>query len=186
MVDVITICGSLRKGSYNAALARLLPSLAPADMKITSAPSFANFPLYNADLQNEKGFPDSVIALADAISGADGVIIVSPEYNWTIPGGLKNAIDWVSRLKEQPFKDKPIALQSASVGLLGGSRMQYHLRQSLVFVDALLFGRPEVVVTFAPQKFDEKTLELKDQPTIDIIKQQLAAFAKFISRVRPD
>lgn len=184
MANVITICGSLRKGSYNAALARLLPSLAPADMKIASAPSFADFPLYNADLQNEKGFPDGVIALADAIRGADGVIIVSPEYNWTIPGGLKNAIDWVSRLKDQPFKDKPVALQSASVGLLGGSRMQYHLRQSLVFVDALLFGRPEVVVTFAPQKFDEKTLELKDQPTIDIIKQQLAAFAKFILRVR--
>lgn len=183
MLNVVSICGSLRKGSYNAALARLLPSLAPADMKIVSAPSFANFPLYNADLQNEKGFPDDVVALADAVRGADGVIIVSPEYNWSIPGGLKNAIDWLSRLKEQPFKDKPVALQSASTGLLGGSRMQYHLRQSLVFVDALLFGRPEVVVTFAPQKFDEKTLELKDQAAIDIIRQQLAAFEKFIRKV---
>ena len=93
--------------------------------------------------------------------------MVSPEYNWSIPGGLKNAIDWVSRMKEQPFKDKPVALQSAAGGILGGSRMQYHLRQSLLSIDALLFGKPEVIVTFAAQKFDEKTLELKDQTAND-------------------
>ena len=124
-------------------------------------------------------------AWADAIRGADGLIIVSPEYNWSIPGGLKNAIDWVSRMKDQPFKDKPVALQSAAGGILGGSRMQYHLRQSLTSVDVILFGRPEVLVTFAAQKFDEKTLELKDQTAIDLIKQQLAAFEKFIRRLGP-
>ena len=172
----------MRKGSYNAALMRALPKLAPAEMTITPAPPYDGFPHYNYDIQ-QAGLPAAVNALADAIRAADGVIIVSPEYNWTIPGALKNAIDWLSRMKEQPFKDKPVALQSASPALLGGSRMQYHLRQSLTSVDALLFGRPEVIVTFAPQKFDEKTLELKDQPTIDIIKQQLAAFAKFIERV---
>jgi chromate reductase len=183
VANVITICGSLRKGSYSAALMRALPKLAPAGMTITPAPPYDGFPHYNYDIQQTEGFPAAVNALADAIRAADGLIIVSPEYNWTIPGPLKNAIDWLSRMKEQPFKDKPVALQSASPGLLGGSRMQYHLRQSLTSVDALLFGRPEVIVTFAPQKFDDKTLELKDQPTIDIVKQQLAAFAKFIERV---
>jgi chromate reductase, NAD(P)H dehydrogenase (quinone) len=183
--DVLVICGSLRKGSYNAALARTLPTLAPAALKLRAAPSFATFPLYNHDIQDSTGFPADVNAWADAIRAADALIIVSPEYNWSIPGGLKNAIDWVSRMKEQPFKDKPVALQSAAGGILGGSRMQYHLRQSLTSVDVVLFGRPEVIVTFAAQKFDEKTLALKDQTTIDMVKLQLAAFEKFVRRVCP-
>ncbi|HVY57465.1 MAG TPA: NADPH-dependent FMN reductase [Xanthobacteraceae bacterium] len=181
-LNVIVICGSLRKGSYNAALARTLPRLAPPGMSITPAPSFASFPIYNFDIQNSSGFPAPVMSLVDAIRAADGVIIVSPEYNWSIPGGLKNAIDWISRLKDQPFQNKPVALQSAAGGPLGGARMQYHLRQSLTSVDAVLFGKPEIFVTFAAQKFDEKTLELKDQPTIDIVKQQLAAFETFIRK----
>jgi chromate reductase len=183
-LDILVICGSLRKGSYNAALARTLPSLAPPALKLRDAPRFDTFPLYNFDLQQSSGFPADVNAWADAIRTADGVIIVSPEYNWTIPGGLKNAIDWVSRMKDQPFLNKPVALQSCAGGVLGGSRMQYHLRQSLTSVDAILFGRPEILVTFAATKFDEKTLALKDQPTIDIVKQQLAEFEKFIRRVR--
>ena len=182
-LDVLVICGSLRKGSYNAALARTLPALAPSGMKLRDAPSFASFPLYDFDIQNETGFPQEVNAWADAIRRADGLIIVSPEYNWSIPGGLKNAIDWVSRMKEQPFKDKPVALQSAAGGILGGSRMQYHLRQSLTSIDALLFGRPEVIVTFAAQKFHEKTVELMDQTAIDMIKLQLSGFEQFIRRV---
>ena len=182
-LNVITICGSLRKGSFNAALARALPSLAPTGLKIVAGPQFSSFTPYDFDLQSEKGFPADVTAFANAIRAADGVIIVSPEYNRTIPGALKNAIDWVSRLQEQPFAGKPVALQSCSPSLLGGSRMQYHLRQCLTSVDAMLFGRPEVIVTFAPQKFDEKTLELKDQPTKDMIKQQLAGFEAFIRRV---
>jgi chromate reductase len=182
-LDALVICGSLRKGSYNAALARMLPALAPAGMKLRSAPSFANLPIYDYDIQAAGGFPPEANAWADAIRGADALIIVTPEYNWSIPGGLKNAIDWVSRMKDQPFKDKPVALQSAAGGILGGSRAQYHLRQCLTSVDAILFGRPEVIVTFAPQKFDEKTLELKDPTAIDLIKQQLAAFEKFARRV---
>jgi chromate reductase len=182
-LDVLVICGSLRKGSYNAALARTLPGLAPAAMKLRTAPPFDTIPHYNFDTQNATGFPAEVNAFADAIRSADAVIIVSPEYNWTIPGALKNAIDWVSRMKDQPFKDKPVALQSCAGGVLGGARMQYHLRQSLTSIDAILFGRPEILVTFAATKFDEKTLALKDQPTIDIVKQQLAAFEKFIRLV---
>jgi chromate reductase len=182
-LDVLVICGSLRKGSYNAALARTLPSLAPPGLKLRSAPSFETFPVYNFDLQQSSGFPAAVNAWADAIRGADALIVVSPEYNWSIPGGLKNAIDWASRMKEQPFKDKPVALQSCAGGILGGSRMQYHLRMSLLSIDATLFGKPEVIVTFAAQKFDEKTLELKDQTAIDLVKQQLAGFEKFARRL---
>jgi chromate reductase len=115
-LDVLVICGSLRKGSYNAALARMLPGLAPAGLALRSAPSFADIPLYDGDIQSANGFPAGATAWADAIRAADGLIIVSPEYNWSIPGGLKNAIDWVSRMKDQPFKDKPVALQSAAGG----------------------------------------------------------------------
>ena len=181
-LNVVAICGSLRNGSYNAALARAEAKLAPPGMAITPSPSIGDLPLYNFDIQSA-GFPAPAVALADAIRAADGVLICTPEYNWSIPAPLKNAIDWMSRMKDQPFASKPVALQSASTGLLGASRAQYHLRQSLTSIDALLFGRPEVIVTFAAQKFDEKTLELTDQPTIDIVKQQLAGFEKFIRRV---
>jgi chromate reductase, NAD(P)H dehydrogenase (quinone) len=181
-VKVVSICGSLRKGSFNAALARLAPKLAPPGMAVTPAPSLDTFPLYNHDVQDTSGFPAAANDLAAAIRAADGVLICSPEYNWSIPGVLKNAIDWVSRMKEQPFATKPVAIQSAATGLIGGSRMQYHLRQSLTSIDAVLFGRPEVIVTFAGQKFDDN-LELKDQPTVDLIKQQLAGFEKLIRKV---
>jgi chromate reductase len=183
-VNILMICGSLRKGSYNAALMRALPGLAPADMKLTEAPSFASFPHYNADLQASDGFPAEVKALADAIRAADGVIIISPEYNWTIPGALKNAIDWVSRMPDQPFQEKPIAIQSATGGPLGGARMQYHLRMAMTFLNAFVFGTPEIFVGSAHLKFHEKTLELHDEPTRKIITQQLAAFARFVERVR--
>ncbi len=181
-LKVLVICGSLRKGSYNAAIARALPALAPPQLAFTEAPSFASFPIYNADIQNA-GVPADVNAFVDAIRAADGVVIVSPEYNWSIPGGLKNAIDWVSKLKDVPFKDKPVALQSASTGQVGGARMQYHLRMSLQSIDAQLFGRPEVFVNFASTKIDEKSGEVTDNAVKDIIKLQLAAFAKFIARV---
>jgi chromate reductase len=178
-LNVVSICGSLRKGSYNAALTRALPKLAPAGMNIMPAPPFDGFPHYNHDLD----VPRDVIAHADAIRAADGVIIVAPEYNWTIPGALKNALDWVSRLKDQPFKDKPVALQSASVALLGGARMQYHLRQALVSLDAHCFLRPEVIVTFAKEKFDPNSLELTDPAAIEMVKQQLAAFANYVRMI---
>ena len=114
-------------------------------MAVKAAPGWDKMPVYNHDLQQGK-FPAEVTAWADAIRAADGVIIVSPEYNWSIPGGLKNAIDWVSRFKEVPFKEKPVALQSCAGGVLGGARMQYHLRQCLTSIDALIFGKPEIFV----------------------------------------
>jgi chromate reductase, NAD(P)H dehydrogenase (quinone) len=182
-LNVVSICGSLRKGSYNAALARTLPSLAPAGMTITPAPAWDEMPVYNFDIQHSAGIPADVEAWADAIRSADGVIIVSPEYNWGIPGGLKNAIDWASRLKDVPFKDKPIALQSCSGGLLGGARMQYAMRMTLTALDAFLVGKPEVFVNFSAKKFDEKSLALTDQPTAELVKQQLVSLAHLIKRV---
>jgi len=183
-IKVLVICGSLRKGSFNASVAHALSALAPPELVLTPAPSFANFPIYNADDQDTSGFPAAVTAWCDAIRAADAIIIVSPEYNWSIPGGLKNAIDWASRMKDVPFKGKPVALQSASAGQVGGARMQYHLRMALTQVDAILFGKPEVFVNFAAKKIDEKTGELTDQPTKDIIKTQLAAFAKFAAKMK--
>ncbi len=105
--------GSLRKGSFNAAIARALPALAPEGVTIALLPSVGEFPLYNYDLQQE-AFPPIVTGAGEAIRNADGVIIVTPEYNHSIPGVLKNAIDWISRLPDQPFAGKPVALQSAS------------------------------------------------------------------------
>src|SRR5476649_672817 len=116
--NVLVICGSLRKVSYNAALTRALPELAPLDMKLITAPPTGSFPLYNADVQDTSGFPAPVNELAEAMRAADGVLFVTPEYNWSMPGVLKNAIDWLSRMKEQPFKEKPVAIQSASQGPL--------------------------------------------------------------------
>jgi chromate reductase, NAD(P)H dehydrogenase (quinone) len=180
-LNIVSVCGSLRKASFNAALQRALPSLAPPGIKITPAPPWSDMPVYNADIQ-AGGFPAPVTAWANALRAADGVIIVSPEYNWTIPGGLKNAIDWTSRMKDDPFKGKPVAIQSCAGGLLGGARMQYHLRQSLTSVEAVMLIRPEVFVNFSAKKFDEKTLELTDQPTKDMVKLQLEAFEKFVRR----
>jgi chromate reductase len=155
--------------------------LAPAGMIVKEATSFAKFPIYNFDDQQATGFPKEVDALNEEVRAADGVLIVSSEYNWSIPGGLKNAIDWLSRYKDVTFKDKPVCIQSAAPGLLGGSRMQYHLRMSMQAIDAQLFGKPEVIVNMAAQKFADG--QLKDQAALDLIKQQLAAFGKFIERV---
>ena len=179
-LNVISICGSLRKGSYNRMVMNLLPGYAPADMKITEAPPWADFPVYNADVQNTSGFPAPVQKLADAVRAADGVIFVTPEYNYSIPGGLKNALDWVSRLPTPPFAGKPIAIQSAAHGILGGGRMQYDLRRCMIFLDALTMNKPEIFIGSANTRIDEATGQIKDEQTIGFIKQQLAAFAKFI------
>jgi chromate reductase len=183
MANVIAICGSLRKGSFNRQLMNASIGLAPEGMTIKEAPSFANIPIYNFDDQQSKGFSKEADALHEAVKAADGVLVVSPEYNWSVPAGLKNAIDWLSRYKEVSLKDKPCCIQSAAPGLLGGSRMQYHLRMVLQSVDANVFGKPEVIVNMAASKFADG--KLTDQGAIDLIKQQLAAFAKYIERHKP-
>jgi chromate reductase len=183
-LNVLVICGSLRKRSYNAALTRALPDLAPPGMKLVTAPPIGTLPLYNADIQEASGFPGPAEDIASAVRAADGVLFVTPEYNWSMPGGLKNAIDWVSRMKEQPFEGKPVAIQSCSQGPLGGARMQYHWRMSMTFLKAFIFGTPEVFVGNSASKFDKETLALTDQGTKDAVKAQLAAFAKFIVRMK--
>jgi chromate reductase len=183
MANVLAICGSLRKGSFNRQLMSASMGLGPAGMTFKEAPSFAKLPIYNFDDQQATGFPKDADALHEAVRAADGVLIVSPEYNWSVPAGLKNAIDWLSRYKEVSLKDKPVCIQSAAPGLLGGSRMQYHLRMVLHSVDAVPFGKPEVIVNMAASKFADG--KLTDQGAIDLIKQQLAGFAKFIERHKP-
>ena len=180
--NVISICGSLRKGSYNRMVMNALPGLAPAALSFTEAPPFSEFPLYNADVETSTGFPAAVQKLAEAVRAADGVIIVTPEYNFSIPGALKNAIDWVSRVPNQPFTGKPVAIQSAANGSLGGGRMQYDLRRTLLFLNAATFGRPEIFVGNCSTRIDAKTGEITDPQTVELIRQQLAAFAKFVEQ----
>jgi chromate reductase len=175
-LNVVAVCGSLRKGSFNRMLMNTSISLAPEGMAIKEAPPFDKMPIYNFDDQ-QAGIPDTVTTWCDAIRAADAVLIVTPEYNWSIPGGLKNAIDWASRLKDQPFKDKVVAVQSAAGGLLGGARAQLAMRQCMTSLDVVWFGRPEVIVSFGAQKFKDGKLE--DQTAIDMIKAQLAALEKF-------
>jgi chromate reductase len=181
-LHVICICGSLRKASYNRMVMNALPGLAPGGMTLAEAPSFAEFPLYNVDFHEANGVPGPVQKLADAIRAADGVIFNTPEYNFSIPGGLKNAIDWVSRVQNQPFAGKPVAIQSATNGPLGGGRMQYDLRRCMLFLDVLTFGRPEIFIGNCSQKINADTGEITDEATEKFIGQQLAAFAKFIER----
>jgi chromate reductase len=184
-LNVVCICGSLRKASYNRMVMKSLPGLAPPNLRITESPPFSEFSLYNVDVQESGGIPPVVEKLADAVRAADGVIFNSPEYNFSIPGGLKNAIDWVSRVQNQPFARKPIAIQSATNGQLGGGRMQYDLRRAMIFLDAITVNKPEIFIGNCSQRIDAKTGEITDQQTVEFIKQQLAAFAKFIERMAP-
>ena len=182
---LVALLGSLRRGSYNGAIARALPGLAPLGVNIVPLGSVGDFPLFNQDVQVE-GFPPAVAAMGEAIAGADGVVIVTPEYNYSMPGGLKNAIDWLSRLPQQPFAGKPVAIQSASPGGFGGVRAQHHLRQTLVFLNAVTMAKPEVTVSQAHLKIDAASGELTDAATRDFIAQQLQAFAAFARRWRGD
>jgi chromate reductase len=175
---LVVMVGSLRKGSYNAAIARALPSLAPEGVTIAPLGSLGDFPLYDADVQ-ATGIPNPVTAMGEAIRAADGVVMVTPEYNYSISGVLKNAIDWLSRLPDQPFARKPVLIQSASQGLYGGVRAQLHLRQILVFVDARAFTRPEVIVPLAQQKIGADGA-ITDAATKGFIADQLKAFAAFV------
>jgi chromate reductase len=177
----VTLLGSLRKASYNGIIARALPGLAPEGVTISALGSAGEFPLYDADIQAE-GFPAPVVAMGEAVAAADGVIIVTPEYNYSVPGVLKNALDWLSRLPTQPFAGKATLIQTGSVGPIGGARAQYHLRQILVFLDAAVMTRPEVMVGQMQTKLDPATDAITDQATRDFIAGQLKAFAAFTRR----
>ena len=112
----VVLVGSVRKGSYNAALARALPGLAPEGVEVALLPSVASLPIYDGDIE-AAGMPQAVTDMGGAVAAADGLVIVTPEYNYSVPGGLKNALDWLSRIKErQPLKGKPTLIMSASPG----------------------------------------------------------------------
>ena len=182
-LHLVTLLGSLRKASHNAAVARALPFLAPERTKITPLDTVGSFPLYDADFEKEQ-FPADVTVMGNAIRSADGVIIVTPEYNYSVPGVLKNALDWISRLPEQPFAGKPVAIVTASAGMLGGARAQYHLRQILVYLDAAVLNKPEVMIGHVGAKVDSQTLELTDLETRQHLAKQISSFAHFCARQR--
>lgn len=177
---ILGLPGSLRRGSFNAAALRAAQTLAPDGVRIELT-DVAAIPLYNEDLKQE-GFPPEVEALRRRVAEADGVLIATPEYNYSVPGVLKNAIDWISRPPQPPFDGKPVAIMSASPSALGAARAQYHLRQSFVFMNGFVLNKPEVMITFAQSKFDADG-KLTDQPTRDIIATMLAAFKGWISRI---
>ena len=177
-LHLVVMVGSLRKGSFNAAIARALPALAPDGVTIEPLPSIGEFPLYNHDVQ-DGGFPAIVTSTGEAIRKADGVIIVTPEYNHSIPGVLKNAIDWISRLPNQPFAGKPIALETSSPSLFGGLRAQLHLRHMFVYLDGRVLNKPEVIIPQVNTKIDPDTGELIDPATRGFLADQLTALAAF-------
>jgi chromate reductase, NAD(P)H dehydrogenase (quinone) len=183
-LEIVTLCGSMRKDSFNAALVRQLPDIAPGDMVFKEGPAVADIPIYDGDLETLGGFPAQITALAGFIREADGVVITSPEYNYSVPGGLKNLLDWVSRTPNQPFAKKPVLIQSVSGGALGGVRMQHHLRQILVFLNARVLPRPEVMLGPASTKFNADGA-LIDTQAREAVRLQLADFASFI-RERSD
>ncbi|MDU2480140.1 MAG: NADPH-dependent FMN reductase [Klebsiella sp.] len=152
---------------------RTLPGIAPAGMDISALPSIGDIPLYDADMQEEEGFPQRVQDIAQQIREADGVVIVTPEYNYSVPGGLKNAIDWLSRLSEQPLSGKPVLIQTSSMGAIGGARCQYHLRQILVFLDAMVMNKPEFMGGVIQNKVDPQSGEVVDQSTLDHLRESI-------------
>ena len=162
-LNVVTLVGSLRRASYNAAIARALPGLAPEGMTIAPLGSIGDLPLYNADIQAQ-GFPAPVTAMAEAIRAADGLIFVTPEYNYSVPGVLKNAIDWASRPPSQPFDGKPVAIMGASGGPLGTARGPYALRKILVYMNTFTGNKPEVFIGMAQTKLNAQG-ELNDEAT---------------------
>ncbi len=182
VVKVLGICGSLRKGSYNRAAMRAASELLPDDVSLTIA-EIADIPLYNEDVR-QAGFPPPVQRLREAISGADALLFATPEYNYSVSGVLKNAIDWASRPPDQPFNGKPVAIMGATAGLWGTSRAQYHLRQSCVFLNMLPINKPEVLIAQAQNKFDAEG-RLTDQTTRDLLAQLLVALRDWTRRLAP-
>lgn len=146
-VKILGFVGSLRKGSHNKALMRAAVKLSPEDAAI-EVYDLEGIPLFNQDLERQP--PQVVKEFKAKIRKADAILIASPEYNYSVPGVLKNAIDWASRpYEDNAFEDKPVAIMSASIGTLGGARAQYHLRQSFVYLNMHPLNHPEVMMPFA-------------------------------------
>ncbi len=178
--NILGLCGSLRRKSFNRSALLAAAELMPAGMHLSVA-NYDAIPLFNQDLQDQ-GMPAAVTQLAQQISAADALLIASPEYNFSISGVLKNAIDWLSRVPVQPFKDKPVALMSATAGPVGGARHQYEVRKILGGLDALVLTRPEVFINLCQSKFDAEG-RLVDAPARKAVADQMLAFERWIARV---
>ena len=182
MLRILGIAGSLRRGSYNRALLRAAIELAPPELRIETFGQMGEIPLYDADLE-ARGVPEPVSALKTAMREADGILIVTPEYNHSVPGVLKNAIDWASRPAGQAAYDgKPVGIIGATPGRGATIRAQAALRQSLG-ADAYLLGKPEVLIAEAERKFDAQG-RLTDESTIRVVRKFLAAFESWVERFK--
>jgi chromate reductase len=180
-IGILGFAGSLRHGSYNRALLRAAGELVPDGARL-EAFELDGIPPFNEDLLSSP--PEKVKEFKRKIKAADAVLIVTPEYNYSIPGVLKNAIDWASRpYVDNAFEGKPVAIMSASTGMLGGARVQYHLRQTFVFLNMSAVNKPEVFVTFAAQKFDDKG-KLLDKQAKELIGQLLDNLVALARRLK--
>jgi chromate reductase len=181
-IRVLGIVGSLRVGSLNGALVRAAIELAPPGMEIHAYPGIGDIPPFNQDVEAQ-GDPPAVQAFKAAIQGADALLIATPEYNYGVPGVLKNALDWASRPAGKcVLNRKPAALMGASMGAHGTARAQSMLRQSLVFTETYTMLRPEVYVSSAHEKVDANG-RLVDEPTRRQIRKLLDAFTEWVERV---
>ena len=179
-ISVLAICGSLRSGSFNRmALNEAIRSKPPA-MTVTVA-DLAAIPPYNEDVRAQ-GFPAPVETLRRQIAAADALLFVTPEYNYSMPGVLKNAIDWASRPPDQPFAGKPVAMMGASAGMGGTVRAQYDLRRSCVFLDMHPLNKPEIFIGAAQTKFDVDG-RLLDETARGLIRDLMAALERWTRQI---
>lgn len=181
-VKTLGISGSLRKGSYNTAALRAAVELVPEGMSLDVA-DISEIPLYNDDVR-QAGYPPAVQKLREQTAAADALLFATPEYNYSISGVLKNAIDWLSRPPSPPVIGKPAGIMGATGSLWGTARAQYHLRQCFVFLDMFPVNKPEVLIAQAQNKFDAAG-KLTDQQTRDIIAQHLVALRDWTLRLYP-
>lgn len=172
------LLGSARKAAFSTAVARAAIDFAPEGTKLSLLPHPVSLPHYDQDLLDE-GLPDSVATLAEAVRGCDAVLIVTPEYNWSFPGTLKNAVDWLSRLKPNPLEDKPAAIWTVSPGLLGGARAHEGLRHVLHSQGARIFAKPEVQVGGAAAKVDVAAGQVTRAETKAFLQDHLKRFHDF-------
>ncbi len=182
-LNILGLAGSLRKGSYNRSLLRAAAELMPEGAKLEVF-DLEGIPAFNQDL--EPVMPDKVKELKAKIKTADAILIATPEHNYSVPGVLKNAIDWASRPSgDNSWLGKPAAIMSASTGMLGGSRAQYHLRQTFVYLDMHPVNKPEVMVNFAAQKFDQsgKFTDEKGREVLGLLLKALIDWTRKLQRV---
>ena len=180
-ISILGIAGSLRKDSFNKALLQVAAELVPEGARLEVF-DLDGIPPYNQDLDSQP--PDRVKEFKEKIKAADAILIVTPEYNYSIPGVLKNAIDFASRpYGDNAWNGKPVAVMGASVGMLGTARAQYHLRQSFVFLNMYPINQPEVMVPFVEQKVDQNG-RLTDDKTRKKVRELLVALIAWTKKIK--